>query len=217
LKRNGIWRQKTNRLMDNLASELAELKGFIADLKAERAAQKEKEKRESWTKYTSISVVFIAVLAAVASQWAGKYSGRMMVELNDATFHQAEATDQWSYYQANSVKENLYESIQELAPKDTGDAGEAQAAFKAKIDKYEAGKKDSKDKAEALEKQRDTARASASDASKHGGGMGLAVAVFQISIAVASICLVTKKKWLWHASLLLALAATGRMAWVWLN
>lgn len=205
--------------MDNLAGELAELKGFIADLKADRAAQKEKEKREGWTKYTSISVVFIAVLAAVASQWAGKYSGRMMVELNDATFHQAEATDQWSYYQANSVKGNLYESIQEMAPKDSGaaDAGKAQAAFKAKIDKYEAGKKDSKEKAETLEKERDRARASAADAARHGGGMGLAVAVFQISIAVASICLVTKKKWLWHASLLLALVATGRMLWVWVN
>jgi hypothetical protein len=207
--------------MNELDRELGELKGFIADLKADRAAQKEKEKREAWTKYTSISIVFIAVLAAVASQWAGKYSGRMMVELNDATFRQAEASDQWSYFQANSVKQNLYESIQELAPKEAGataaDTAKAQAAFKAKIDKYESGKKDSKSNAEALEKQRDTARASAANASSHGGGMGLAVAIFQISIALASICLVTKKKWLWHVSLLLALAATCRMAWVWLN
>jgi len=30
--------------------EIAELKGFIAELKADRAAQKEKEQRESWTK-----------------------------------------------------------------------------------------------------------------------------------------------------------------------
>ena len=51
--------------------EIAELEGFIADLKADRASQKEKERRESWTKYTSLSLVFIAVLAAVATQWAG--------------------------------------------------------------------------------------------------------------------------------------------------
>jgi hypothetical protein len=44
---------------------LKELHGFVADLKADRAAQKEKEPREAWTKYTSLSIVVIAVLAAV--------------------------------------------------------------------------------------------------------------------------------------------------------
>src|SRR5437773_4627817 len=95
--------------MDTLQSELVELKNFIADLKADRAAQKDKEKRESWTKYTSLSIVFIAVLAAVATQWSGKYSSRVLVALNDATFDQAKASDQWSYYQAKSIKQNLYE------------------------------------------------------------------------------------------------------------
>ncbi|HWH71395.1 MAG TPA: hypothetical protein VNT26_18615, partial [Candidatus Sulfotelmatobacter sp.] len=71
-----------------LDQELSELKGFIADLKTDRAAQKEKEQRESWTKYTSMSLVFIAVLAAIATQWAGKYSSRVLVELNNATFNQ---------------------------------------------------------------------------------------------------------------------------------
>lgn len=115
--------------MNGLDKEIGELKTFIADLKAERVAQKEKEKRESWTKYTSMSIVFIAVLAAIATQWAGKYSGRTLVELNNATFHQAKATDQWSYYQANSIKQNLYESIKELLPKDPG-AANADAAKK---------------------------------------------------------------------------------------
>jgi len=41
--------------------------------------------------------------------------------------------------------------------------------------------------------------------------MGLAVSIFQISIAMGSICLVTKKKWLWYVSLLLAAAATVQM------
>src|SRR5436853_218734 len=54
-------------IMDTLQSELQELKHFIADLKADRTAQKDKEKREAWTKYTTLSIVFIAVLAAVAS------------------------------------------------------------------------------------------------------------------------------------------------------
>src|ERR1039458_7087862 len=92
----------------DLDKELAELKTFIADLKQDRAAQKEKEQRETWTKYTAVSLVFIAVLAAVASQWAGKYFGTVLVELNNSTYKQAQASDQRSYYQAKSIKQNLY-------------------------------------------------------------------------------------------------------------
>lgn len=90
-------------------------------------------------------------------------------------------------------------------------------AFKAKIADYDNRKKDSRKKAEDLEKLRDDARATATDSSKHGGSMGFAVAIFQISIAMGSICLVTKKKWLWYVSLLLAALATAQMVMVWMH
>jgi hypothetical protein len=205
--------------MDTLAQELNELKAFITDLKADRAAQKEKEKRESWTKYVSMSIVFIAVLAAIATQYAGKYSSKTLVALNDATFNQALASDQWSYYQANSIKQNLYETIHDLPLKDmTAGAGETakrEEAYNAKLKKYSAAKDDSKKQAEDRQADRDKARATATNSSLHGSGMGLAVSIFQLSIAMASICLVTKKKWLWYVSILLALAATGQMIHVW--
>src|SRR5438270_10459196 len=102
--------------MDILQSELDELKNFIADLKADRAAQKEKEKREAWTKYVSLSIVVIAVLAAIATQWAGKYSSRTLVKLNESTFNQVKASDTWGEYQANSIKQNLYEVAHDLVP-----------------------------------------------------------------------------------------------------
>src|SRR6266705_6006755 len=131
-------------IMDTLQNELNELKNFIADLKADRAPQKEKEKREAWTKYTSLSIVFIAVLAAVATQWSGKFSSRVLVSLNDATFNQAKASDLWGYYQAKSIKQNLYEVAREQLSK-TGDrpdsaAGKQVDSFNAKLTKYEQEK-----------------------------------------------------------------------------
>ena len=54
--------------MNELQTEINELKEFILDLKADRAATKEKEKRESWTKYVSLTIVIIAVIAAIAYQ-----------------------------------------------------------------------------------------------------------------------------------------------------
>jgi hypothetical protein len=198
--------------------EIAELKSFIADLKADREAQKLKEKSEAWTKYTSMSLVFIAVLAAIATQWAGKYSSRTLVSLNDSTFQQALATDEWSYYQAKSIKQNLYEALREI--KTTGEGVETAdtlKAFNAKIAKYEVDKKDVKEKAEGLEKKRDDARAAAMKSSEKGGGMGMAVAIFQIAIALGSICLVTKKRPLWYVALALSVVATAKMVQVWMN
>jgi hypothetical protein len=205
----------------NLDKEIAELKEFVADLKQDRAAQKEKEHREAWTKYTAVSLVFIAVLAAVATQWSGKYSGRVLVELNDSTFKQAQASDQWSYYQAKSIKQNLYEAMREVAAKTPATHGEhekqALEAFNAKVAKYEAEKAEIKQKAEQLEQERDAARVAATSASQHGSGMGLAIAIFQISIALASICMVTKKRPLWYVALILAALATAKMILVWCN
>src|SRR5271170_4857673 len=86
--------------MDDLSRELNELKSFIADLKADRAATKEKEKREAWTKYVSVTVVVIAVLTSIGTQWAGKYSSRTQLS-------QAQASDQWNLYQAKSIKQHL--------------------------------------------------------------------------------------------------------------
>jgi len=202
--------------------EIAELKQFIAELKDDRAAQKEKEKRESWTRYTSMSLVFIAVLAAVATQWGGKYSSRVLVDLNDSTFNQAQASDQWSYYQAKSIKQNLYEALAEMpATKATHDseiaAAQSQQSFKAKVAKYDTEKAEIKAKAETLEKSRDADREAATVASRHGSGMGSAVSVFQIAIAIGSICLVTKKRGLWYVSMALAVVATAMMLKVWIT
>jgi hypothetical protein len=210
--------QEQEREQDNgLERELSELKGFVADLKADRAAQKDKEKRESWTKYTSMSLVFIAVLAAIATQQAGKFSSRVLVELNNATFDQAKASDAWSFYQAKSIKQNLYEGLNEVAPKDVGGTntnGNGNGAFKAKVAKYESEKAGIKADAEKLQGERDAARAAAKVASEHGAGLGLSISIFQIAIALGSICLVTKKQPLWYISMVLAAVATVKMVMV---
>jgi hypothetical protein len=207
--------------MDTRENEIAELKGFIAELKADRAAQKEKEQREAWTKYTSLSIVVIAVLAAVANEWLGKYGGRVLVELNKSVFSQAQASDAWNEFQANSIKQNLYEAIQDSELKtpvaqDKPTTGRDEA-FKAKISKYAANKEVKQKEARAFEEERETARKAASVARAHGESMGYAVAIFQISIALGSICLVTKRKPIWFLSLLFAVFASWKMLQVWFN
>jgi hypothetical protein len=195
------------------------LKGFVAELKADRAAQKEKERREGWTKYTSLSLVFIAVRAAVATQWMGKYSGRVLVCLNDSTFHQAEASDQWSFYQAKSIKQNLYEVAREQlgANGAGGQSGAVEAKLTERAGRYEQEKTKIQEEARLLERKRDAARKSADEASRKAGSMGLAVSIYQIAIALGSICLVTKKRSLWYVAIAVAAVATAQMMQVWLS
>ena len=204
-----------------MEKELKELRGLVEEMRADRLATKEKEKRESWTKYVTLSVVIVAVIAAIATQWGGKYSSRVLVQLNNATFYQAKASDQWGYYQAKSIKQNLYE-VSRAQPSRTGDTNDPAVAkvlkdFNDKITKYEKDKADIKAEADRLEHQRDEAREIANQNSSKGAGMGLAVSLFSVSIALSSICTVTKKKPLWYFSLTLAAVAIVEMLRVWLT
>ena len=191
--------------MNDLQKELNELKQFVADLKTDRAATKEKELREAWTKYVSLTVVIIAVFAAIASQWAGKFSSRTLIS-------QAKASDQWSYYQAKSIKQNLYEVSRNHLPPggNTNDPAflKQEKEFQERVARYEKEKADIKAKAESLEQARDTA-------SDLGGRMGRTISFFSVSIAMASICMVTKKKPLWFISMLFAAIALAEMVLIW--
>ena len=51
-----------------MSNHLDELKGLVAAIANDRQTQKDKEKREGWTKYVSLSMIFLAVLAAIATQ-----------------------------------------------------------------------------------------------------------------------------------------------------
>ena len=191
--------------MNDLDKEISELKQFIIDLKADRAETKEKERREAWTKYVSLTIVIIAVFAAVATQWGGKYSSRTQMS-------QAQASDQWSFFQAKSIKQHLVETTlgQLKRSGNTNDTELSRTVKKLTDDlaRYDKEKADIKAKAEGLEKVRD-------DASKRSGKLGLAISYFTVAIASASICLVTKKKPLWFVAIILSLIAIIQMVQAW--
>ena len=153
--------------MEPLQKEIAELKGFVTDLKNDRTAQKEKEQRDSWTKYVSMTLICLAVLAAIATLKGGGFTTRTLKEMNEATLQQAQASDQWAFFQAKSIKQNLYE-IELDHLKNTGTATtNALDKAKAKVDKYDKEKSEIKAKAEELEAKRDGARAFAKSAAEH--------------------------------------------------
>ena len=195
-------------------SDLDELKALVAELRSDRVAEKEKVKRESWTKYVSLTMVVIAVLAAIASLKGGGFSTRTLKEMNVATLNQAQASDQWAFFEAQSIKENFYQIESEhLAAAPAPDPA-VLAKIQAKVDKYEKTKADTTEKAKQFEANRDAARKTADSAAEHSRQMGLSVTLFQIAIALGAMCLIVKKKPLWFAAMILAALATGQMLYV---
>jgi len=192
------------------------LEEFIIELKAERDATKAKDKRDSWTTSAGVSLVFIAVLAAVATQWGAKYAGRTMTALNDATYAQTLASDQWSFYQAKSIKENLYEvSKDEEEANPSDETPKIVGTFAAKAVGLANDKLAIKAAAEKFQRDRQAARNAAHMWSTKGGAMGIAVSAYQLAIAVASVGMIMKKKSFWYAALVMALGATAQMVLTW--
>src|SRR5690349_5250694 len=56
-----------------------------------------KHSRERWISWVALSTAILAVLAAIASLLSGEHA-------NEAMINQIEASSQWSYYQAKSIK-----------------------------------------------------------------------------------------------------------------
>ena len=188
-----------------MIDDLAELKDLVAAIKADHQAQKDKEKRDSWTKYVSLWMIILAVCAAFATQKGAGFSSATIKQLNEATFNQALASDQWSFFQAKGIKQSLYERDLENAGK--GSVPPPDSALIAKVRKYDSDKKDISNQAKAFEDKRDQARIGSTHSADLARQMGLATTLFQIAIALGGVCMVVKKKSLWFASMVPGAAA----------
>src|SRR3954462_13161982 len=57
----------------------------------------------NWISWVALSTAILAVLAAIAGLLSGKHA-------NEAMISQIEASDQWAYYQAKSIKASVLDA-----------------------------------------------------------------------------------------------------------
>ncbi|BAK75254.1 hypothetical protein NH8B_0414 [Pseudogulbenkiania sp. NH8B] len=161
------------------------------------------EKKEPWLNYLALTTVILAVCATLSTFKGGSFSTRSVIT-------QAQASDQWAYYQAKSIKSNLYEmerdrlqlALDNLPPQVEPTVRERyaktlqQAAERAA--RYNQERKDIEQKARTLEAERDSAQ-------RQGKPFGMAVIFLQVAILISSIAGLFKKKAVWLAALPVAL------------
>ncbi|MBI3793490.1 MAG: DUF4337 domain-containing protein [Nitrospinae bacterium] len=153
------------------------------------------DKKEPWLNYLALTTVILAVCATLSTFKGGGHSTK-------AVMSQSQASDQWAYYQAKSIKLNLYEiqrekiqvelsALNEKTQKPLMDAYKKKIEdYSKKVEKYETEKTAIQAEAKKLEGVRD-------DSQKHSRVFGMAVIYLQIAILLSSIAALLKKKLVW--------------------
>ena len=152
-----------------------------------------------------------AVFAAFATQKGAGFSSATIKQLNEATFNQAQASDQWAFFQAKGIKQSLYE--RELEQR-AGSKAPTDTLLVAKVRKYDAEKKEITAKATEFERIRDQARIESTHSADLARKLGLAATLFQIAIALGGVCMVMKMKSLWFASMVPGFAGAVQLVLV---
>ncbi|MDR3673227.1 MAG: DUF4337 domain-containing protein [Holophaga sp.] len=162
------------------------------------------ETKSPWLNYLALTTVIVAVCATLATFKGGGYSTRQVLS-------QAKASDEWAYYQAKSMKSDLYALAKDNAELEHRalPAGTPQAVaqdyakrtqeYAARVARYEQEKGQIQAEARGLEKARD-------EAQKHGSFFGIAVIFLQISILLSSIAALLKQKPVWILGLVVGAA-----------
>jgi Domain of unknown function (DUF4337) len=140
---------------------------------------------EKWISWVALSTAILAVLAATAALLSGQHA-------NEAMMSQIEASDQWNYYQAKSIKASVLDAKMALASGPNN-------ADSQKRDRYEKEQEEIKKKAEEKEAE------AKSNFHQHEV-FARGVTMFQIAIAIAAISALTKKRAFWMVGLLFGIA-----------
>ena len=155
--------------------------------------------RRHWVDHAARTTAVLAVLAAVSSgQYANQFSRTILA--------QAEASDQWSYYQAKSIKRHivagqiaLLTAMTLTDPAQKTELTKLQADDQAAVKKYEQELADAKIKAEAVE----------ADKRKHekqGNWFQAAFIILQAGVVLSTVASSSKRKELWVLAIALGLA-----------
>ena len=157
-------------------------------------------------KAIAATTAVLAAFAAVAALQAGATVNHALVLKTEAARLQAEASDQWAYYQAKGLKAAAQEASQ-TAWQASGK--EAPPQFAENQKRYKEEQVEIQKKAKELEAQRDEKSKEADHLLHTHHGFANAVALFQVSIALGALAALTRNRVLWFASLALGLFGIG--------
>lgn len=149
-------------------------------------------------RFVPLAAAVLAIFAGLGGLYSSRLGEESLIARSQAVLSQAQASDFWSEYQAESVKAHVYEAALAAAP------ATARTALNAKIRKYRALQPGLKRDALAKEEERTKEFERSERAENRHLVFDVAVAQFEIAIVLTSIAAMTRRQWLFVVSALLA-------------
>jgi len=170
-----------------------------ADRMSAQAAAEADAARRGWFDHVARTTAVLAVLAAVSSgQYANQFSRTILA--------QAEASDQWAYYQAKSIKKNIQAGQLEMEraltagrPELAAGMAQLEAQSTAATKRYDAELAEIKARAETLDAEKALHQ-------KQGDRFQYAFVVLQAGVVLSTIAASARRRELWIAAILCGLA-----------
>lgn len=158
----------------------------------------------------ALTTALFAALAAVAALLAGSTVNEAITLKTEAAQLQAQASDQWAYYQAKGIKAVVLEAQKGLL-------ASADKAASPELDKnlarYKAEQQEAQTRAQEFERQRDERNTRAGLLIRQHESFAYSVAMLQVSIALGAVAALTRKRLIWLGSTVLALFGASFFLW----
>lgn len=159
----------------------------------EEASERE---RDGLAKKIAVMTAVLATIGALVNYQSGAAQTEALFLKNQSILKQAEASDQWAFYQAKSAKGHIASAAAALAS-----TPETKARFLAEKEKEEKEKVEVQRTAMKLQAEsRKLGEQSEAKLRPHEH-LALALTFIQIAIALAAITALTKRRWLLLGSL----------------
>ena len=165
----------------------------------EEAVEKE---RYGLTQKIALMTAILATLGALISYQSGSAQNEAMFLKNESILKQAEASDQWAFYQAKSIKSHQDDATAALATDP-----DVKARFLADKAKEDSDKAEIQAEAKKLQAESRKLGEAAEAKLRPHERLALALTFLQIAIALAAITVLTRRRWLLWGSV--ASAAIG--------
>ena len=173
------------------------------------------ERKDDWLlKAIALTTALLAILATIAALRAAATVNEALMLKAEATRHQAEASDQWAYYQAKGVKAAVQEASRTAW---LAIGKEPPADFKEAVKRYADEQQQLEKMARQKEHDRDAKSAEADQLFDQHHRYAIGVAIFQVAIALGAVAALTRMRPLWIGSLLLGISGTALLLAVWLR
>jgi hypothetical protein len=160
-------------------------------------------------RFTALSTAVLAALAAIASLKAGATVNDAILLKTEATNIQAQASDEWAYYQAKGIKgaiaagsEATWHALGKAPPPE----------IDATVQRYANEQKAISDSAKLLEHQRDEKIDEAERLMGQHKGFAFSVTLLQVAIALGAVSALTRSRGVLGTSL--AIGAVGTALFV---